>query len=159
PIEVAETVGLTPLVGRGLELGILQDRWEKVREGMGQVVLLVGDAGLGKSRLVRELRREVEKAETSSDSASRLTPPASVELRCSPYYRNTGFYPAVSYFERLLGFGRDDAPGQRLDKLVRHLDRYGLAAGQTIPLFAALLSVPLDGRYEPPDVGPQRQKE
>src|SRR5262249_34602287 len=56
PLEAAESAGLTPLVGRDLELGILQDRWEKAREGMGQVVLLAGEAGFGKSRLVRELR-------------------------------------------------------------------------------------------------------
>ena len=82
-----------------------------------------------------------------------------VEWRCSPYYQNTGFYPAVSYFERLLGFGRTDAPGQRLDRLVQHLESCGLTNPQTAPLFAALLSVPLDGRYEPPAVGPQRRKE
>jgi tetratricopeptide (TPR) repeat protein len=82
-----------------------------------------------------------------------------VEWRCSPYYQNTGFYPAVSYFERLLGFGPNDPPGQRLDRLEEHLKSCGLADPQTAPLFAALLSVPLDGRYERLAVGPQRQKE
>ena len=61
-IEVAEAIGLTPLTGRDVELGILQDRWEKAQEGMGQVVLLIGDAGLGKSRLVRELRAGVSQS-------------------------------------------------------------------------------------------------
>jgi serine/threonine protein kinase len=64
-IEVAEATGLTPLTGRDMELGILRDRWERAREGMGQVVLLIGDAGLGKSRLVRELRAVVSQGESS----------------------------------------------------------------------------------------------
>jgi class 3 adenylate cyclase/tetratricopeptide (TPR) repeat protein len=171
PLEVAESAGLTPLVGRDLELGILQDRWEKAGEGMGQVVLLVGEPGLGKSRLVRELRASAGntsqgsgvKGPQSSSGSWLLTPDPwggmVAEWRCSPYYQNTGFYPAVNYFERLLGFGPDDPPGQRLDRLVQHLESCGLANPQTVPLFAALLSVPLDGRYEPPAVGPQRQKE
>jgi class 3 adenylate cyclase/tetratricopeptide (TPR) repeat protein len=171
PLEAAASAGLTPLVGRDLELGILRDRWEKVREGMGQLVLLAGEAGLGKSRLVRELREGAGstslasgvKGPQSSSGSWLLAPDPCVgmvvEWRCSPYYQNTGFHPAVSYFERLLGFGPNDPPGRRLDRLVQHLESCGLADPQTVPLFAALLSVPLDGRYERPAVGPQRQKE
>jgi class 3 adenylate cyclase len=98
PLEAAESAGLTPLVGRDLELGILQDRWEKAREGMGQVVLLVGEPGLGKSRLVRELREGAGntsqgsgvKGQQSSSGSWLLTPDPSggmvAEWRCSPYY-------------------------------------------------------------------------
>jgi serine/threonine protein kinase/predicted ATPase len=171
PIEAAESAGLTPLVGRDLELGILQDRWEKAGEGMGQVILLMGEPGLGKSRLLRELREGIgntsqaslDTGQQSSSGSWVLTPDSwggmVAEWRSSPYYQNTGFYPAVNYFERLLGFGPDDPPGRRLDRLVQHLESCGLANPRTVPLFAALLSVPLDGRYDPPGVGPQRQKE
>ncbi|HEY7312647.1 MAG TPA: protein kinase [Gemmataceae bacterium] len=162
-IEVAEAVGLTPLTGRDLELGILRDRWEKAREGMGQVVLLVGDAGLGKSRLVRELRANVSQGDPSSsglpsgEKSGQWGP--LIEWRCSPYFKNTGLYPATEFFGRMLDFGRQDTPGERLDKLVKHLERYNLADRQRVPLLAGLLSVPLDGRYAPLDVGPQRLKE
>ncbi len=170
-IEVAEATGLTPLTGRDMELGILSDRWEHAREGMGEVVLLIGDAGLGKSRLVRELRAVVAQGESSflsggrkppEDSLRGLTPPAQtavIEWRCSPYHQNTGLHVAAEFFERILGYRREDLPGERLDKLVGHLEQYGLAGAETVPLFAALLSVPLDRRYEAPAVGPQRLKE
>jgi predicted ATPase/class 3 adenylate cyclase len=162
-IEVAEAIGLTPLTGRDAELGILRDRWEKAREGMGQVVLLVGDAGLGKSRLVRELRASVSQSDLrlsghpSGEASGEVGP--LIEWRCSPYFQNTGLYAATDFFARMLGFGREDAPRERLDNLVKHLERYDLADPRRIPLFAALLSTPLDRRYPPLDVGPQRLKE
>ena len=162
-IEVAEAIGLTPLTGRDVELGILQDRWEKAQEGMGQVVLLIGDAGLGKSRLVRELRAGVSQSglRLSGHSASQKSGEIGplIEWRCSPYFQNTGLYAATDFFARMLGFGRDETPAERLDKLVSHLERYNLADPQRVPVFAALLSVPLDRRYPPLDVGPQRLKE
>jgi predicted ATPase len=144
-------------------MGILQDRWEKAREGMGQVMLLIGDAGLGKSRLVRELRALVSGGDTGVSGHSSVKYPARpgpvIEWRCSPYYQNTGLYPAIEFLERTLGFRGEDLAGERLDKLVRHLELYDLADAQIVPLFAALLSVPLDRRYAPLAVGPQRLKE
>ncbi|HEY7155905.1 MAG TPA: protein kinase [Gemmataceae bacterium] len=162
-IEIAETIGLTPLTGRDVEMGILRDRWEKAQEGMGQVVLLIGDAGLGKSRLVRELRASVSQGDgdslelSSSKNIGQIGP--TIEWRCSPYFQNTGLYAATEFFTRMLGFGRDDPPGERLDKLVKHLEQYNLADARIVPLLAALLSVPLDRRYAPLDVGPRRLKE
>jgi class 3 adenylate cyclase/tetratricopeptide (TPR) repeat protein len=162
-IEVAEATGLTPLTGRDMELGILRDRWERASEGMGQVVLLIGDAGLGKSRLVRELRAVVTQGDASLSGFPSGKEPAQVgpviEWRCSPYHQSTGLHPATDYFERMLGYRREDLPGERLDRLVKHLELYGLAGAERVPLFAALLSVPLDRRYTPLAVGPQRLKE
>src|SRR5205823_2605878 len=120
------------------------DRWEKAGEGMGQVLLLVGEPGLGKSRLVRELREAAgstsqgpgAQSSQSSSGAWLLTPGPwggmVAEWRCSPYYQNTGFYPVITYFERLLGFGRDDPPGQRLDRLEQHLESCQLGDAQTV---------------------------
>ncbi|HTU91222.1 MAG TPA: protein kinase, partial [Gemmataceae bacterium] len=108
-IEAAEAIGLTPLTGRDMELGILQDRWEKAQEGMGQVVILVGDAGLGKSRLIRELRASVSQIDLrisgnpSGEKIGEIGP--LIEWRCSPYFQNTGLYAATECFSRILGFG------------------------------------------------------
>ena len=90
----AEGVVLTPLVGRDQEMGLLFDRWNQTREGLGQSVMLAGDAGLGKSRLVHVLREHV----TVDDN------PPIVEWRCSPYHSNSALYPAIDYWERTLGF-------------------------------------------------------
>src|SRR5262249_4776092 len=80
--EVAVGAGLTPLVGRAEELTLLRQRWAQAKEGAGQVVLLSGEPGIGKSRLVQTLKEEV-----SAEGAIRL------EFRCSPYYQNSAFFP------------------------------------------------------------------
>src|SRR5439155_6911984 len=95
--EVTVTKGLTPLVGREKEVGLLLERWEQVKEGAGQVVLLSGEAGIGKSRLVQVLKeRVVGEAHTR------------VECHCSPYYRNSAFYPVIDLLQRVLEFSRED---------------------------------------------------
>jgi class 3 adenylate cyclase/tetratricopeptide (TPR) repeat protein len=158
----AEAGTLTPLIGREIELTVLTDRWDRAAEGEGQVVLVGGEPGLGKSRLVRELRERVTRAEAGTASTSGTSaagPGPVVEWRCSPYFQNTDFYPAVDAFERLLQFTRDDPPGHRLDRLVAHLEPFGLADPAVVPLFAALLSVPTDGRFPPLNASPQRLKD
>src|SRR6185436_19726355 len=97
--EVAVNAGLTPLVGREEELSILQRRWTQAKDGAGQVVLLSGEAGIGKSRLVQTLKEQV-----LAEDATRL------EFRCSPYYQNSAFYPLIEHLQRLLQFARDDSP-------------------------------------------------
>ncbi len=143
--------GLTPLVGRDQEVGLLVGRWELAQEGMGQVVLLIGEPGIGKSRLVHVLKERVR--ETSSGEAPL------VEWRCAPFHRNSSLFPTIDYFGRLLNFEREDSPAERLDRLAAHLVPLGLGGPQDLPLFASLLSVPLDGRCPPLDLSPQRQKE
>jgi serine/threonine protein kinase/predicted ATPase len=168
-IEVAERSGLTPLIGRDHEVSLLQDRWEQAREGMGQVVQIVGEPGLGKSRLIYTLKKLIEgqagepalnlAGQSSSISALVGLDAPIIEWRCSPHYQNTGLYPACDFFERFLGFGRDEAPGAHFDRLVRHLQAYGLGQPDVVPLFASLLSLPLDERFPPVNLPPVRERE
>ena len=109
PIEVAERAGLTPLTGRDHEVSLLKDRWEQAQEGMGQVVLLIGEPGLGKSRLVYTIKRHVREQAGDPGEAAQGSPV--IEWRCSPHYRNSSLYPVGEFFERFLGFGRDEAGG------------------------------------------------
>ena len=95
--EVATMHGLTPFVGRDAEVTLLDERWRHVRDGMGQVVLLSGEAGIGKSRLVQMLKERVAHE-----------PHTLMEYRCSPYYQHSAFYPIVDFFERTLGFDRHE---------------------------------------------------
>ena len=97
--EVAVRAGLTPLVGREEELGLLQRRWAQAKTGEGQVVLLSGEAGIGKSRLVQTLKEQVV-----AEGVTRI------EFRCSPYHQNSAFYPIIDHLQRLLQLQRDDSP-------------------------------------------------
>jgi TOMM system kinase/cyclase fusion protein len=148
-LEAAGSAGLTPLVGREQEIGLLRERWAQVRDGFGQVVLLSGEAGIGKSRLVQVLKEQV-----AAEPQAWLTP-----CQCSPYYQNTALYPWIELLERVaLRFEREESPEQKLRKLEGHLVQYGLPLGEAVPLFAALLSLPLPAEYAPLQVSPEQQK-
>jgi class 3 adenylate cyclase len=150
--EVAVGRGLTPLVGREEELGLLQRRWEQAKSGEGQVVLLSGEAGIGKSRLVQILKEQV-----ASEMAVR------VEYRCSPYHQNSAFYPVIDHFQRLLQLTRDDSPEEKVRKLAAVVAGGALQDGprraEAVALVAALLSLPLPTHYPPLMLTPQRQKQ
>jgi serine/threonine protein kinase/predicted ATPase len=153
-IEVAGRTGLTPLVGRDHEISLLKDRWEQAQEGMGQVVSIIGEPGLGKSRLVHMLKEHVlgEMVEGEVDSPV-------IEWRCSPHFQNTALYPAINFYERALDFGREEPPQARLDRLVHRLQQYDLARPETMPLWASLLSLPTTDRYPALSLSPVRQRE
>jgi class 3 adenylate cyclase/predicted ATPase len=149
-LEAVGTTGLTPLVGREQEVGLLLERWAQVKEGLGQVVLLSGEAGIGKSRLVQVLTEQV-----ATEPQAWLTP-----CQCSPYYQNTALYPMIDLLERVaLRFEREEAPAQKLSKLEGFLVQYGLPLTEAVPLFAALLSLPLPAEYAPLMMSPEQQKQ
>ena len=149
-LEAAGSTGLTPLVGREAEVGLLRERWAQVTEGLGQVVLLSGEAGIGKSRLVQGLTEQV-----ATEPQAWLTP-----CQCSPYYQNTALYPMIDLLERVaLRFEREESSPQKLNKLEGFLVQYGLPLAETVPLFAALLSLPLGDAYAPLTVSPEQQKQ
>jgi TOMM system kinase/cyclase fusion protein len=147
-LEVAEASGFTPLVGRESEVALLLERWVQSQDGRGQVVLLRGEAGIGKSRLVEALRERVLR-----EGATRIA------FRCSPYYQNSALYPVIDHLQRFLQWQRDDAPEAKLDTLERVLRTYRLPLEEVVPLFAALLSVPLPERYPALNLTPQRQRQ
>ena len=148
--EEAATPGTAVfLVGRDEELGLLRRRWEQSKAGLGQVVLISGEAGIGKSSLVETLRAQVRR-----EGSTR------VAVRCSPYHTNSALYPVMEHVQRVLQWQRDDPPAAKLDKLERTLRTYRLPLEDVVPLFAALLSVPLpEARYAAVRLTPQQQKQ
>jgi len=140
---------LTQLVGREHELGLLRRAWEQSRAGIGQVVSVSGEPGIGKSRLVDALGAELNRKD-----CTRIT------LRCSPYHTNSALYPVIAHLERVLRWQREDDAEVKLAKLEEALRDFSLALDEAIPLLAALLSLPLsEDRYPPLNYTPQQQKQ
>jgi predicted ATPase/class 3 adenylate cyclase len=152
--EVAQRQGLRPLVGREQELGQLWQCWEKIRHGRGYSVLICGEAGIGKSRLVEALREQVEHAEAASEAA-----PTWRVFRCGSSTQQSTFHPVIVHLQQCLQWRRYDSPAIKLATLEEMLQSSALPLAEAVPLFAALLSVPLDGRYEPLALAPERQRQ
>jgi class 3 adenylate cyclase/predicted ATPase len=146
--EAATVAGHTPLVGRDEEIGLLLRRWEQAKEGEGQVVLLAGEPGIGKSRLAQTLHERI------ADE-----PHLRVQYQCLPYYTNSAFSPILRQLERAARFLREDTPAQKLDKLEALLVPSPASISEIAPLLAAPLALPPGDRYPPLTLSPQRQKE
>jgi class 3 adenylate cyclase/predicted ATPase len=144
--SLAGKTTLTPLVGREQEVGLLLDRWEQAKEGRGQVVLLSGEPGIGKSRLAYTLREHV------ASEGSLL-----FEARCSPYHQHSALYPLIEVLQRTLLLTRQDTDDEKVTKLERALSLYDMQ--ESLPLFTALLSLPTPSQYPPLTFTPQKQKE
>jgi predicted ATPase/class 3 adenylate cyclase len=138
----------TALVGRDQELALLLDRWERAKDGEGQVVLLAGQPGIGKSRLVRALREHVGSV-----------PHFPLTHFCSPYYANTALYPVVGLLERGAELRRGDPPEQQLDQIEAMLALAVDDIRESTQLLADLLAIPAGGRYPPLDLSPHLKKE
>jgi class 3 adenylate cyclase/tetratricopeptide (TPR) repeat protein len=137
-LDTAGAAGLSPLSGRDAEVRLLLDRWDQTREGRGQVMLLSGEPGIGKSRLVRVLQEHV-----SEDPSAWL-----LVCQSSPYFHNTAFHPIADMVRRdVLGITNESAPEEAQRKLEGWLVQHGLPLAETVPLFQSLLSLPSDARY------------
>jgi class 3 adenylate cyclase/predicted ATPase len=148
-LDVAVTRGLTPLVGREPEVTLLLERWEQAKAGHGQVILLSGEAGIGKSRLVQVLKDHVANE-----------PHVLWECRSAEYYQNTVLYPITDLIQRTLMWQQEDTPEERLKKLEQALRQYRLPFEESVLLFASLLSLPVpEDRYPPLALSPQRQRQ
>jgi class 3 adenylate cyclase len=145
--EALHTTGLTALVGREEELELLLRRWSRAKTGEGQVVLLSGEAGIGKSRLTAALLENI-----ATEPHTRL------RFFCSPQHTDSALYPTIGQMERAAGFAHDDSPQARLDKLDAVLAQISTSI-EDAALFAEMLSLPNDGRYPALELAPQQRRQ
>lgn len=139
---------LTRFVGREHELGLLLESWKRAKSGEGQVVVLSGEPGIGKSRIVQTLQERIAGE-----------PHVPLRYQCSPHHINSAFYPVIRQLERAAEFERDDGQEAKLDKLEAMLAVPGIDVAAVAPLFAALLGLADRDRPSAPDLSPQRRKE
>jgi class 3 adenylate cyclase/tetratricopeptide (TPR) repeat protein len=139
---------LTPLVGRDEELDLLLRRWSQARDGEGQVVLLAGEAGIGKSRILTALRERLEAQGVQA-----------LRFQCSPYYVNSAFWPIIDNLERTLKCARDETTDTKLDKLEALIvTRYGRPLAD-VRFVASILSISCNERYGALTMTPQKHKD
>ena len=148
-LDVGMTRGLTPLIGRESEVTLLRERWEQAKASQGQVVLLTGEGGIGKSRLVQILKDHIANE-----------PHTRWECRSAEHSQNTALFPLVDLFQRILQFETGDTPDEKVGKLAHVLSQYRLPLQESIPLFAPLLALSLPEHHYPPlNLSPQRQRQ
>jgi predicted ATPase/energy-coupling factor transporter ATP-binding protein EcfA2 len=150
-----------PLIGRDAELSLLKDRWEQTQEGRSQVVLVVGEAGLGKSRLVQTMERLLKEEANAESGAMPGNAPRYLllEWRCSQPFQNSELYPVSECMSRVLDFTDDESPSTRFERLAQHLEEFGLRRPESIALMAKLLFLPSDERYAVTGLTPARERE
>jgi class 3 adenylate cyclase/predicted ATPase len=146
--EARTATGLTPLVGREHELALLVDRWAQAKNGEGRVMLLSGEPGIGKSRIVETLRERL------SDE-----PHAYLDYQCSPFHTNSALHPVTEQLARAAGFARNDTAADKLDKLEAVLSKGTDRGSQAVALLASAMAIPTGERYPPLEVTRQQQKQ
>jgi len=139
--------GLTPFVGRERERRALEEYWQQARHGEGQMVFVVGEAGIGKSRLVEQLKEDLAGE-----------PHTWLEGVGSPYHQNTPFFPVVDMLQQGLAWRGDESSDERLAGLERVLDLAGMKPRDAVPLVAPILSLPVPTRYPPLLLSPEQQR-
>src|ERR1700730_12397998 len=145
--DALHTTGLTPLVGRQEEVELLLRRWSRAKTGEGQVVLLSGEAGIGKSRLTATVLERL-----ANEPHTRL------RYFCSPQHTDSALYSIIGQMERAAGLAHDDKPQAKLDKLDSVLAQTSTSV-QDAALFAEMLSLPNDGRYPALALAPQQRRQ
>ena len=141
---------LTPLFGREHELAMLSSRWDEASGGRGQCILLSGEAGIGKSRLIQSL------AEYALDRPETWL----TQIQCSAYQRNTALHPVIELLtETALDFTADESPSDRLSRIDSFLTDLGQDVATTGPLIASLLGLPIGNRYPPLQLSAERQRQ
>ena len=146
--EARRVGALTALVGREVELDTLLRRWQEAKSGEGQVVLISGEPGIGKSRLTHELRQRI-----AAESHTRL------RYQCSPHHTNSALYPVIGQLTFAAGIEAGEPAAAKLDKLEALFGAPSDDMARVMVLLADLLSIPIEGRYPALDYTPQRRKE
>jgi class 3 adenylate cyclase/predicted ATPase len=146
--EASRSEVMTPFVGREYEVALLIDRWRRATEGEDQLVLLSGEAGIGKSRILAALRERI------ADERHTV-----LRYQCSPHHVNDAFHPIVGQIWHGAGFVSGEPAAIRLDKLERMIARTGLESSEVAPYLASMLSIPTEGRYPALEVAPSELKE
>src|SRR5690348_11647537 len=128
--EALRSGALTPLIGRDAEIELLLRRWERAKEGEGQIMLISGEPGIGKSRLIGALQE-------------RLTGDSHIRLRyfCSPHHRDSALYPFIAQLEHASGFTREDAAAAKREKIAALISLAGASAPETLAVFNDLLGL------------------
>ncbi|MGF6432823.1 MULTISPECIES: ATP-binding protein [Bradyrhizobium] len=139
---------LTPLVNRTEEVALLLTRWQQAKAHEGQVVLLTGEPGIGKSRIVQELRERI-----AGDQHGQ------VSFQCSPYYSSTAFHPFIEHLKFALGLDGENASALWLTKLEAGVAASNGEMDTVVPILATLLSIPTGDRYAALDLSPQQLKD
>jgi class 3 adenylate cyclase/predicted ATPase len=145
--EALRGAALTRLVGRDEEIDLLLRRWTRAKAGDGQVVLISGEAGLGKSRITAELEESLH-----------VEPHLRLRYFCSPYHQDSALFPFIEQLGRASGFASDDPPAVKLNKLEALLAR-AAPPDEDLAFLADLLSLPVSERHPLPNLNPQRKKE
>jgi predicted ATPase len=147
-LDVVTASGLTPFVGREPEVGLLVACWEQAQEGLGRVAVIQGEAGIGKSRLVRVLHEYLA-----------AEPHTELVWRGLPTVQLSALRPVLTHLQRLVRVRPEDDPTAILQRLEAVLEAFGLALPEVVLLFATLLALPLPAHYPPLMVTPQRQRQ
>jgi class 3 adenylate cyclase len=145
--EAAHAGPLTPLVGRSTELSLLLDRWQKVKEADGQVILLSGIPGVGKSRLLHELKSHIQQE-----------PHFLLHHQCSPYHSQSAFFPVIEQIEQAAQLTAREANADKFAKLKAYLPRLTDSSVEPVLLIANLLSIPTENHRELSELTPQQIK-
>jgi class 3 adenylate cyclase/tetratricopeptide (TPR) repeat protein len=146
--EASRSEAMTPFVGREQEIALLVNRWRRATKGEGQVALLSGEAGIGKSRILAALRERI------GDERH-----LAFRYQCSPHHGNDAFYPVIGQIWRGAGFVSGEPAAARLDKLEMMISRAQLDIGEIVPYLASLLAIPTEGRYPALEMSPSEVKE
>ena len=146
--EAATHGAMSPLVGREREITFLRDKWQEARGGQGRLVMLNGEAGIGKSRMMTALRERLES--TGADT---------MRFQCSPFHVNSAFHPSIDALERSLRFARDESLEAKLDKLESLVTQHFGRPREDVRFIADVLSIPSDERYGTVALSARRRKE
>jgi class 3 adenylate cyclase len=147
-LDAASSHGLTPLVGKEKEIELLLASWQRAAKGNGQIMWIIGEAGIGKSRLLRAFNERLV-----------AEPHLWLKCRCSSYHQDSPFFPVIDLLMRLLAFQREDSCDLKTGKLAALLEQHSFSLSEGVPIFSDLLSIPIGECFTPLKLNASRLKQ